>query len=102
MDAYRKIDGKFAAATSRAGEGDYIVIYKESNGESIPVDEPLFLFRGRDNLALKTLMFYRECCVLDGCTEYQIKGIDEQIVKFVQFSMSNPEKMKQPGITRGL
>jgi hypothetical protein len=79
----------------------YISIVKTSNGESIPDDEPLILFRARDRNALTMLHNYREICLADGCNEFQMAGIDNRIAAFEKFAMDHAERMKQPGITKG-
>lgn len=78
----------------------YNRIYKTSNGVMIPDDEPRILFRGRDNLALLMLRYYRQLCVDAGCTEYQLQSMDRMCAEFEQFAYKSPT-MKQPGITRG-
>lgn len=88
----RAIDDKFHV------EGDAII--KTPSGEVVPEDEPLFLFRGRDLLALPTLQHYREMCRLDGCNEYQLGAIDSMIAKFRAYA-DDSRRMKQPGMTRG-
>jgi hypothetical protein len=90
----RKIDGKFHV------DGDTII--KTASGETVPDSEPLFLLRGRDRLVVPLLHHYRYLCVLDGCNDYQLDKLDEQIRSFISWSESNQGKMKQPGITRGL
>ncbi len=90
----RQIDPKFHV------DGDRIV--KTSNGEAIPDDEPLMLFRARDNQALRMLHGYRLLCVLEGCTDFHLSGIDNRIAAFQAFVNDHPERMKQPGVTRGL
>ena len=90
----RKIDEKHHV------EGDQII--KTTNGQPIPEDEPTILFRGRDHLALPMLTYYRHLCVQDGCTEYQLASMDTMINRFEQFAKEHSEKMKQPGVTRGL
>lgn len=73
------------------------------NGQAIPLDEePVILFRARDRLALPVLLAYREMCVADGCTGYQMQLIDERIAEFQRFTVEYADRMKQPGITRGL
>lgn len=89
----RQIDPKFHVA---AGQ-----IIKTRSGEVLPEDEPLILFRGRDHLALATLEHYRELSRLDGCNDYHLSGIDERIGAFAAYKRDHPEKMKQPGVTRG-
>ena len=90
----RKIDGKFHV------EADEIV--KTSNGERLPSDEPVFLLRARDHLALPLLKHYLQLSLEDDCTDYQINGVEAAIVQFEAFQTKHPERMKQPGITRGL
>lgn len=93
---FREIDGKFATTTNGA-------IVKISNGEVIPDDEPLFLFRARDSKALKILRVYRELCAEDGDTAlWQVEKMNDAIQRFVDFKTEHPERMKQPGITRGM
>lgn len=89
----RKIDSKFHI------ENDQII--KTSSGQAIPEDEPCFLIRARDYLALPLLRHYRRLCVDDGCTDFQIAGNDA-IEEFERFSAEHHERMKQPGITKGL
>lgn len=90
----RKLDSKFHI------ENDQIV--KTSNGDVIPEDEPVFLLRARDYLALPMLEYYRKLSVEDGCTDYHLNGLLDMHGRFVRFQTENPGKMKQPGITRGL
>ena len=89
----RAIDPKFHI------DGDRIV--KTSNGDEIPEDEPLMLFRARDWNALKALYEYREKCLADGCNDFQMQGIWDRIHAFEQFRQDHPERMKQPGVTKG-
>lgn len=79
-------------------EGDKII---HSNGTTIPEDEPIWLFRGRDELAVATLKFYFELCELNSCTDYQLLGIKTAIDKFEKFKIDHTDRMKQPGITKG-
>lgn len=89
----RRIDSKFRI------DGEKIL---GPNGQEIPEDEPVFLLRGRDRLALLTLLKYKGLCAGDGCTDYQMDGIEEALNSFTQFAIKYPERMKQPGVTRGL
>lgn len=68
----------------------------------IPDDEPLILFRGRDNLALPLLKYYHELCRADSCNDFQLAQVQQLITKFRKFVEENPTTMKQPGATRGL
>ena len=76
-------------------------IRKTKTGESIPHSEPLFLVRARDHVALPLLLLYRDLCQKDGCNKWQLEGIEESIEKFAEFAKNSPDKMKQPGITKG-
>lgn len=89
----RKIDSKFHV------DGDKII--KTTNGQEVPLDEPLFLIRGRDYLALPLLRIFKELSMVDGCTQYHMAGLQNVIEDFLHFKIDNPDKMKQPGITLG-
>ncbi len=88
----RQIDPKYKI------DGDEIV---NASGVAIPLDEPLILFRGRDRNALQMLREYRRLCVIDNCNDFHLAGIDNRIAAFEKFTLEHPERMKQPGITRG-
>lgn len=100
----KAIDPKFHIEIdlTRPGDEDQVSIVKTSNGEPIPDDEPLILFRARDRNALATLEFYRDLCRADGCNDFHDAGIQNRIEAFRQFRIDQPERIKQPGITRGL
>jgi hypothetical protein len=89
----RQIDGKFRI------EGDKII---SVTGREIPEDEPLFLLRARDTLALPLLQRYLVIAVDDNCTDYHLEGIRAVIAEFQRFSLKHPERLKQPGGTKGL
>lgn len=77
-------------------------IIKTSNGQPINTEEePLFLLRGRDNLAIRLLEAYRFLAIEDGCHQDFLEALDRTRLRFIQFAESHPEKMKQPGITHG-
>lgn len=76
-------------------------IIKIANGEVLPVDEPLFLVRARDWLAVPALLHYKSLMQKDGCNDYILELMDEMLGKFSDFATQHPEKMKQPGVTRG-
>lgn len=76
-------------------------LVKTSNNERIPDEEPVFLFRGRDRLALAALSCYRELAIRDGCNDYMLERIDRDSMLFRAFVINFPERMKQPGVTRG-
>jgi hypothetical protein len=78
------------------------VIVNTVTGEPIPDDEPLMIFRARDRHALPMLRYYAELCARDICTEFHMLGIFNRLEAFEKFAKDHPERMKQPGITRGL
>lgn len=90
----RKIDDKHHVENDR--------IIKTSNGTEIPENEPCFLFRARDWLAIPVLLHYRQLCIKAGCNDYQVTAINSMLERFRKFAEENPHVMKQPGITRGL
>lgn len=77
-------------------------LVKTTNEEVIPEIEPTILFRARDWLSVPMLINYRMLCVSDGCNNFQLKQVDELIERFQRFAQEHPDKMKQPGVTRGL
>lgn len=89
----RQISNRFSV------DGDEII--KTSNGEPIPHDEPLLILRARDRLAIPLLKIYQQLSIVDGCNSW---FLDEQLItidQFEQFAREHPERMKQPGITKG-
>ena len=77
-------------------------LIKTSNGEPIPQEEPVIILRGRDHLALPLMEHYREMCVKDGCNDYFLEEVDKSIEEFRQFKIQYYNRMKQPGVTKGL
>lgn len=65
--------------------------------EEIPEDEPLFLFRARDALAMTTLIEYQHLCYDAGCAPAHVQGITDAIDDFARFKRDHPERMKEPG-----
>lgn len=76
-------------------------IIKTSNGQPIPPEEPVFIFRGRDKLAVEALLHYVHVAKDDGCNEEFLASLGATIDEFRQFRIQYHDRMKQPGITRG-
>jgi hypothetical protein len=76
-------------------------LVKSSNNQPVPDDEPIVILRGRDRLALPTLELYKKLAAADGCTDWFMERLDPPIEAFRQFAIDHPERMKQPGVTRG-
>lgn len=79
-----------------------LFIVKSTNEQSVPDEEPLILFRGRDHLAIPLLAYYAQLCKIDGCNDFQMDSINRVALRFREFAEQYPERMKQPGVTRGL
>lgn len=92
----RKLDGKF---TLEVRDGKIEIV--NPAGVPIPDDEPVFLLRARDRLAMRLLAYYATLSRADSCTEYHLRGINGAIIAFDEFRSAHPERMKQPGITEG-
>lgn len=104
--ATKRIDEKHhieALSTISSSEDNAIEIkiIKTTNGQAIPEDEPIILFRGRDKLAIAMLEVYYTLCKADGATQYQLDSMDKMINAFRKFKEDNPTTMKQPGCTLG-
>lgn len=80
---------------------DQVRIVKTSSGVPVPEDEPVMFFRARDRHAIATIEAYRSLCAADGCNEYHMAGIENRLQAFREFAAAQPEKMKQPGVTKG-
>ena len=98
MENIKPIDPKYGIMIQSDGP----VIVKTATGEPIPPDEPMILFRARDRHAALMLRYYLDLCRQDECTDFHIRGINNRIDAFEQFAEEHGERMKQPGITRGL
>jgi hypothetical protein len=90
----RSIDGKFSTDGTR--------IFNTVSGETIPDDEPLFLLRGRDAVALRAITAYLNECEEYGCNDLHLAGIQQARQKFTEFAINHPQRMKQPGVTKHL
>jgi hypothetical protein len=104
--AEKQIDSKYRVTVNAFAltddDIDVDVHIVNLKGEPIPDDEPLFLLRGRDELAVSLLSEYLTLAKITDCTEYHIDGVKQIIERFMEFAAKHPERMKQPGITRGL
>ncbi len=94
MEKARNIDSKFAVSTDGK-------IYKKSNDEIVPDDEPLFLLRGRDVLAVELLHAYLAISQKANCKGYHFFKLGETVAGFLKFRKDHPERMKIPSITEG-
>ncbi len=94
MEKARDIDSKFAVSTDGK-------IYKKSNGEIVPDDEPLFLLRARDVLAISFFEAYVRISKEAECNSYHFYKLGQTVAGFIRFREKHPERMKMPSITEG-
>lgn len=66
------------------------------SGEPIPLDEPIMIFRARDHHALETIKHYYHLIQDD----HHRQAVADRLDEFDDFSRKNPDRMKEPGITR--
>jgi len=76
-------------------------LVKTSNNQPIPDDEPVFIIRGRDKLALGIIGYYLGLSESLGSPKQRIEELNNVLVKFQNYANINTEKMKVPGITLG-
>lgn len=92
----RAIDGKY-------GIREDFAIVNLVSGEEIPQEEPLILFRARDQFAADgAIVPYMHKCAVGMCNELHIAGLQQVLQRFYKFAASFPERLKQPGVTRHL
>lgn len=66
------------------------------SGEAIPDDEPVILFRARDNHAIPTLLAYLDM-VAD---PHHRQAVMDRLEEFSSYRAAHPERLKEPGVTR--
>jgi hypothetical protein len=76
-------------------------LVKTSNGQRVPEDEPVFILRGRDTLSLVAIESYIGEMEEMGCDRDRINDVRTVAKDFLNFTVLHPERMKQPGITKG-
>jgi hypothetical protein len=72
-------------------DGNHVI--NRSSGEAIPHEEPVFIFRGRDSLAVTALMLY--VTYFNEATPHY-KAIMNRIDDFKKFAKEYPDRMKMP------
>ena len=76
-------------------------LVKTSNNQPIPDDEPVFIIRGRDKLALGIIGYYMGLSETLGSPEQRIEQLNQVLVKFQKYTDTHSDKMKVPGSTLG-
>jgi len=68
-------------------------IYNRASGEFIPDDEPVMIFRARDNVFTTYLTKYLENFPVDSD---HYKAVKHRLDQFQKFALEHPERMKYP------
>lgn len=76
-------------------DGD-IDIALEQLKSTLPANEPIFVIRAHDKLALEVLHHYRMLAVNGGASEALVTSVEEAAKAFQRFSTENPDSMKVP------
>lgn len=95
--AAKTIDGKFGIEIrfDEAG-GQVPVIVNLETGIAIPDEEPLFLIRGKDQVATALLIRYLELCHAAGCDNRHLQRVIDKIADFIAFERVEHARMKRP------
>lgn len=91
----RQIDSKYAVV-----DGDIVTTrqgHYSKPGDIIPLDEPLFLLRGRDTKAVETLTRYAELSAIESCCNAHMQNVLLIRTQFEIFAKDNPERMRTSG-----
>lgn len=67
-------------------------IINRATKEAIPDDEPIFIFRGKDANAVRTLAYYHGLC----CDAGQKEAVATRVDAFREFAKRNPDRMGEP------
>jgi hypothetical protein len=70
-------------------------VINRATGESIPLDEPVFVFRAKDACASHAILFYAN---MVNRTAHQ-DAVMARHYDFLQFRRDHPERMKEPDTT---
>jgi hypothetical protein len=80
-------------------EGKYGEITTEHG--SIGADEPVFLLRAQDKLAVAAIEAYVRLCSANSCPSPHLEALDVAIGRFVEWQFNHPQRVKLPGTRRG-
>ena len=81
-----------------AAEGKYGRITTERG--DIPDDEPVFLIRAQDRVAVALLDRYAMLAEAAGSPPRHLTGTREAIERFVAWQSEHPDRVKTPGVPR--
>lgn len=72
-------------------------LFNRASGEYIPFDEPVFIFRARDKIALQALYHYISLCArYVSADSNHVRAIRLRIAEFEKFAHQHPDRMKFP------
>lgn len=74
-------------------------LVKTSNGQPVPEDEPVFIIRGRDELAVGVILDYLNRARQAGCDEGFLSELSDLCVEFSVYARDRQRKL--PNVTRG-
>jgi len=70
-------------------------IVNVQSGVAIPEDEPIFILRARDEIALSTLVAYRATALVR-CRPDHLASLNLLIDQFRKFAEDHPDRLKVP------
>lgn len=95
MDTDKSLDGKYHVQSGGANLGNVKLVNSVTN-IPIPDDEPIIIFRGKDEALVDTLVEYQNFCGRLGSPESHIEAIDDLIDRVIWWQEQNPDKVKVP------
>lgn len=57
---------------------------------------PIMVFTAKDKFSLDMIIYYKEICQREGCSDEFISAVEERIFEFGKWRESNPERIKIP------
>lgn len=61
-----------------------------------PEDEPIFVIRGKDKAALRTIIYYYDAAITEGAGDEHLENVTKAITEFRMFAEENPQRIKIP------
>ena len=68
----------------------------KSDGTPVPEDEPFFVLRGQDSLAVKAIHRYLMLCKEHGCSDEHLETIAHNSMVIQHWQSQNPDLVKLP------
>lgn len=102
--ARHRIEARRAAPSGSDGGQDRNFAFRDGrfvnrmSGEPIPADEPIIIFRARDNHALHILREYLSLA----SDPHHRQAIKDRMAEFDAYRAAHPDRVKEPGITHAI